>query len=169
MYNLFTFTNYFAFMRYFTALSILIFSLFSIENIHAYTLNPGQLGTTLNLKHAPATIELNMKKITPRTFKNATLQSSFDSWKYYDSVIRREIINAHKDQSLDTYRVNGLVKKYTTFVDYTNNIFYYLGEIDRNPKLENDLEIQNGLLHNYKMASTYYTDMQYTLGNALKR
>jgi len=156
-------------MRSFSILSILIFSLFSIGNTSAYTMNPGQLGTTLNLKHAPATIELNMTKITPRNFKNETLQATFNSWTYYDSVIRREIINAHKDNSLDTYRVNGLVKKYTTFVDYTNNIFYYLGEIDRNPKLENDSEIQSGLLHNYKMASTYYTDIQYTLGNALKR
>jgi len=155
-------------MRY-SLIIIAIFSLFSIGNISAFTLTPGQLWTALNLRHAPATIELNMKKITPRTFKDPSLQAGFESWKYYDAQIRREIINAHKDNSLDTYRVNGLVKKYTTFVDYTNNIFYYLGEIDRNPKLENDSEIQSGLLHNYKMANTYYTDMQYTLANALKK
>jgi len=148
---------------------IAIFGFFSIGNTNAYTITNSPIANTLNLKHAPTTIELNMKKIIPRAFKDPTLQNVFYTWQDLDTIVRKNIRAAAQDGSLDVYRVNGLVKKYTTFVDYTNNIFYYLGEIDRNPKLENDRDIQYALLENYKMASTYYADIQYTLANALKR
>lgn len=141
---------------------IAIFSLFSIEN-NVFANNTYQkwlIENLLNLEYWPLTYELTLEKLDRYSFKDPSLKRIYADLVKYDSFTRTAIIDAHKDWVYDYYTTNGIVKNYSNFVYYTNSFFYYLSLIDKNKTLENNHEIQDAVLSNYKNSQSYYKKVQ---------
>jgi hypothetical protein len=51
-------------------------------------------------------------------------------------------------------------------VYHTNNFFYYLSLIDINKTLENNHDIQDAVLSNYKSSQSYYKKVQSLISKA---
>ncbi len=141
---------------------IAIFSLFSIEN-NAFANTYSQkwlIENLLNLDYGPIKYELELQSLDNYTFRDNSLKKIYSDLLSYDTIVRKEIIYSHQKWIFDYYTTNGIVKNYSLFISYTNDFFYYLSLIDKNPKLEYNLEIQDAVLSTYKNSKIYYKKVQ---------
>lgn len=146
-------------MKKIILLIIAIFSLFSIEN-NVLANNQWFIGSLMNFETGPISYELSLEKLDTYSFKDTNLKRIYTDLVKYDSLTRRAILNAHQEGSYDYYTTNGIVKNYSNFVYHTNNFFYYLSLMDKNKTLENNHEIQDAVLSNYKSSQNYYKKVQ---------
>ncbi len=155
-------------MKKIILLIIAIFSLFSIEN-NALAKNISQngfIGSLMNFDVGPVSYELSLEKLDTYSFRDAQLKSIYTDLVKYDRLTRSAILSAYAEWSYDYYTTNGIVKNYSNFVYHTNNFFYYLSLIDKNKTLENNHEIQDAVLSNYKSSQSYYKKVQSLISKA---
>lgn len=136
---------------------VMIFSIFSIGNeTKANDYSQWLIENILNLNYGPLIFDLNLEKLESYDFRDPTLRKMYDGVVIYNNLTKQQIINTHKVGHYDYYTTNGIIKNYKTFISYTNDFFYYLNIIDKNPNLKNDTEIQEALLITYRNSQSYY-------------
>lgn len=138
-----------------TFLSIIaIFFVFS--NSIAHGSDTGMLEDLLDLNYGPIEYELSLDSIDTYNFKNYSLKRTYQYMVKYDGLIRNEIVNQYEMGTYSYETTQWIVKNYKSFVYYTNQLFYFLNLVEKNPYLKDDFEVQNGILKNYKLAASYY-------------
>lgn len=135
---------------------IMVFSIFSIGNELKANYQEGLIENLLNLNYGPLIFDLNLEKLESYNFRDLTLRKVYDGLVVYDNLTRQQIINAHKAGQYDYNTTNGIIKNYKTFISYTNDFFYYLDIIDKNPNFKNNTEIQDAILITYRNSQSYY-------------
>lgn len=133
---------------------IAIFFVFS--NSITYASDTGLIEDLLDLNYWPLEYELSFDSIQTYSFKNYSLKRTYLYMVKYDGLIRNEIVNQYEMWSYSYETTQGIVKNYKSFVYYTNQLFYFLSLVEKNPYLKDDFEVQNGILKNYKLAASYY-------------
>lgn len=133
---------------------IWIFFIFSTQNTLAK--ENGLIEDLLNLNYWPMVYDLDGEHLNSYSFKNKKLKKVYSTMSQYDSLIRDEIIYQFQQWTYSYETTNGIIKNYKNFIYYTNQLFYFLNEIEKKPSLKNDFEIQDALLKNYKNSASYY-------------
>lgn len=133
---------------------ISIFFIFSTQNTLAK--ENGLIEDLLNLNYWPMVYDLDGEHLNSYSFKNKKLKKVYSTMSQYDSLIRDEIIYQFQQWTYSYETTNGIIKNYKNFIYYTNQLFYFLNEIEKKPSLKNDFEIQDALLKNYKNSASYY-------------
>lgn len=114
----------------------------------------------LNLDDGVYIYELSLSKVDSYSFSDDSLRNIYETYKYYDSLTKEEIIRAYENGDYDEYKMNWIVKNYNTFVYNTNKFFYFLNMVDNNPELKDDKSIQNAILKNYKSVKSSYNKVK---------
>lgn len=148
-------------MNKLTTIILTIFFVFSIKNTYASQ----SLEEILNLDIWPINYELNLETLNEYTFKSKSLDSKYQALKKIDSSLRKLIIQKYAKNEFSENKTNSLVKNYGNFIYYTNEFFYFLKQIDNNPSLKNNIEIQDWVLKSYKNMKNYYKIIFNTIKN----
>lgn len=135
-------------MKKFTKAILFIFLIFSIEN--TYASNDWILEELLNINYWPVSYDLSLEKLDNYNFKNKTLAKKYSDLVKIDDIIRQQVINKFQNDDYSYTTTNAIVRNYKDFISYTNNFFYFLSVMDKNPSLKSDIEIQAWLLESYK-------------------
>jgi hypothetical protein len=114
----------------------------------------------LNLDDWVYIYELSLSKVDNYSFSDDSLRNIYETYKYYDSITKEEIIRAYENWDYDEYKMNGIVRNYNTFVYNTNKFFYFLSTVDWNNSLKNDKNIQKAILKNYKAVKSSYSKVK---------
>lgn len=141
-------------MKKFTKAILFIFLIFSIEN--TYASNDWILEELLNINYWPVSYDLSLEKLDNYNFKNKTLAKKYSDLVIIDDIIRQQVINKFQNDDYSYTTTNAIVRNYKDFIYYTNNFFYFLSVIDKNPSLKSDIEIQAWLLDSYKESVNSY-------------
>jgi len=143
-------------------LIISIFFIFSIQNINA---KEWIIEDLFNLNYWPMIYDLSLEKLESYNFTDSTLKNIYNKFKTYDNLIRNEIIDKHKIWEFDFYTTNWIIKNYKTYVYYTNEFFYLLSLVEKNPSLKEDVEFQIQFLKTYKNSALYYQKVKNLITN----
>lgn len=141
-------------MKKFTKAILFIFLIFSIEN--TYASNDWILEELLNINYWPVSYDLSLEKLDNYNFKNKTLAKKYSNLVKIDDIIRQQVINKFQNDDYSYTTTNAIVRNYKDFISYTNNFFYFLSVMDKNPSLKSDIEIQAWLLESYKESVNSY-------------
>ncbi len=141
-------------MKKFTKAILFIFLIFSIEN--TYASNDWILEELLNINYWPVSYDLSLEKLDNYNFKNKTLAKKYSDLVKIDDIIRQQVINKFQNDDYSYTTTNAIVRNYKDFIYYTNNFFYFLSVMDKNPSLKSDVEIQAWLLESYKESVNSY-------------
>lgn len=141
-------------MKKFTKAILFIFLIFSIEN--TYASNDWILEELLNINYWPVSYDLSLEKLDNYNFKNKTLAKKYSDLVKIDDIIRQQVINKFQNDDYSYTTTNAIVRNYKDFISYTNNFFYFLSVMDKNPSLKSDIEIQAWLLESYKESVNSY-------------
>ncbi len=141
-------------MKKFTKAILFIFLIFSIEN--TYASNDWILEELLNINYWPVSYDLSLEKLDNYNFKNKTLAKKYSDLVKIDDIIRQQVINKFQNDAYSYTTTNAIVRNYKDFISYTNNFFYFLSVMDKNPSLKSDIEIQAWLLESYKESVNSY-------------
>lgn len=141
-------------MKKFTKAILFIFLIFSIEN--TYASNDWILEELLNINYWPVSYDLSLEKLDNYNFKNKTLAKKYSDLVKIDYIIRQQVINKFQNDDYSYTTTNAIVRNYKDFISYTNNFFYFLSVMDKNPSLKSDIEIQAWLLESYKESVNSY-------------
>lgn len=134
----------------------IIFIIFSFSTLNTQARDTGLIEDTLNLNFWPLIYELSLDEIDTYHFKESNLKQTYNTMKKYDKSVRTEIIKQYKNDAYTLTTINGLVKNYKLFIYHTNELFYFFSQIEKNPKLKDDIDIQDGILKNYRLIQSYY-------------
>lgn len=116
-----------------------------------------------DLNFGPAEIEISLWKIDNFSFKKSSNKSKYNNLKKYDTLIREQIMFLAREWVYDSYELNGIIMDYKNFIYYTNRYFYFLSILDKNPKLINDVWIQEWYLKSYKSMADYYKKTKFLI------
>lgn len=141
-------------MRNFSKVIVTIFLIFSIKNTFGY--NQWIIEDILNSNYWPTSYNLSLETLDIYSFKSTTLRYKYNQMVEIDSKVRDLIMQKFENDDYSYVKANAIVNNYKNFVYYTNQFFYYLSLMDKNPNLKYDSEIQTWFLDSYKLSVSTY-------------
>ena len=141
-------------MRNFSKVIVTIFFFFLINNTFGY--NQWIIEDILNSNYWPTSYNLSLETLDTYSFKSTTLRYKYNQMVEIDSKVRDLIMQKFENDDYSYVKANAIVNNYKNFVYYTNQFFYYLSLMDKNPNLKYDSEIQTWFLDSYKLSVSTY-------------
>jgi len=116
-----------------------------------------EIWNLFNFEFALETFDINeLSKLNKYSFKYKDISRVYNTFVWYDKIMRSEIINQYKKWKLDYYQTNQIIQDYNTFIYYINELFNYFQMIEQNKNYLNDKEFKYAFSRSYQNAKIYY-------------
>jgi hypothetical protein len=106
----------------------------------------------LDLNYGIEEYKFQVNEIRYVYFYNKNSQNLYDSFRSTEQALKEEFLRKYKNNEIDYYTMNGIVKNFNLFVYHSNKMFEYLSM----KEYSNYKELGTAILKNYENSRWYF-------------
>lgn len=136
-----------------------IFSIFAFSSVNASS--RWYIDMLLDFPYWVEEMAMNVEEINYIYFFEEDSQKLYDNYRIAENVLKNEVVNLYKNDVLDYYTMNWIIKNYNLFIYHTNKMFYYI----QTKEVRYDNQLNKIILEHYELSRQYYNTVKHLISS----